>query len=799
MTGVFQRTLGGSGLIALLLLLTPAGDAIAERVVIPDNIYFYQPVATVFGQTAIWNNPAALAYGQTGGALIFTQRNDRVAYDWGYAMTAKVVGFAYRQMKTGTEPNLHDYIFAVGGGKRTKLGVSYRYIKTGPGNLNRRTLWNVGLQVQNSPKLSVGARIENLNRGKINGVRSDTRYVLGLGWRPYADLVTASFEADLTSKEGFHRANYRTGVEVRPVPGLYLYGDFDNHSRFSLGVRVNLQNHYVGHYHNFDRDAKSALATSYFGSVTGAQPSLVKPKSGVMGLDLDGTLPENRAVALWEKKPLRFHDYIDGIYRAADDDRITSLFMRIGSLRCGMAKAEELARALDYFRSRDKRVVAYLSWPNNIGYFVASGADRVILPPVSELRLLGLRANLMTYKGLMDKIGIQFEAERIGEHKSYTEPYTLDRPSDQFRRQVNRLLDSLYNALVTTIAEHRRLSADSVRTLIDHAPLTSLEAVATGLADERLYLDEARKQYAGAGMRQIPMTQFTGNRRQTDRWGPQPTIAVIVAEGDITDGKSGGKIGEFEILGAIRRTGEDRRVKGLLLRINSPGGSALAGDLIWHELDRIARKKPVVVSMADVAASGGYYISCLENVPVFVDRSTVTGSIGIFAGKVNAAKLYDKIGVYSEMHKRGQNADMYSTAEPFTPEQRQRLREEITDLYQHFTRLVASSRGLTSDSIDALGRGQVWTGSEAVACGLADRIGGYYDALAELLDRTGCTREEVTIITLPTKKYLFRSPYVLPFPLNFMASRLLDHEASGGDPLDVSGLYARLPFDIEIE
>lgn len=789
--------------IGLGMVLMVASLA-AEELYIPDNIFFYQPVASPSGQATIWSNPAGLASGQMGSMILFTQRRNRIIYDWGSASTARMFGFAYREVKEGNQPNLNEYILAFGGGKETRFGLSYRYIKNGPGDLNHRHLWNAGFLVQRNANVSIGAKFENLNRGKINGVRSDMRMVYGIAARLYKNLVTASFDVGMTNKRGINRADFRTGVEVRPITGLYVYADFDNHTQFNIGLRANFGSGYAGHYHSIDRHGSSLLSTSYIGSVAGVQPSLTKPKAKTMMVDLDGELPENPPTPIWRPAPLRFFDYLDGIHRAAVDPGVKDIFLQIGSLHCGFGKAEELAEALAYFRSHGKKVTAYLAEPGNLSYMLASGADRIIIPPVSELRLIGLHAELMTYKGLMDKIGVEADMERIDEYKSYPEPFMFDRPTEPYREQVDRLLDSLYAALVSTIAENRRLTADSVERLIDNAPLTSVQAVGSGLVDERMYLDEAITQFGSSEKAlfgsQISLTEYLRQPVTSDRWGEPEKVAVIIADGDISSGQSGGRVGEYEMLDAIAQARNRHDIRGIVLRVNSPGGSALASDLIWHEIDKTARQKPLIISMGNVAASGGYYISCVPS-PIFVDQTTITGSIGVFGGKPNLEKLYDKIGVYSESHSRGQNAAMYSMTQPFTPEQRQKLKFELTEFYQNFTAKVAAARSLTPDSVNLIGRGQVWTGKEALANGLADRTGGLYQAIREVCRESGVDLKETKILTIPQKRYLIKNPFDLPALMSHAVETVLGHGKSAPALAEFATdeVLFRMPYDIEIQ
>jgi len=783
-----------TGMVIATLCL--AGAVAAAELTLPQEVFYYHPVATVYGHNAVWINPAALADGNSGSMVLFTHRQKRIIRDWGASAVVRMFSVAYRHVANQNQSDHDEYIFALGGGDRGKVGLSYRYIKNGVGYLNHRHLWTAGVLFQNLEHLSLGARFENLNRGKIDGERSDVRFVYGAATRLYRDLVTVSFDVDMTHKENLDAADFRTGVEVRPTPGLYLSLDFDNHAQFNLGIRLNFGQSYAGHYQEFGRRGKSRLSTSYIGSVTGKQPSLTQPRPKALMVRVDGELPENPKMPVFGKRPLKYFDYIDGIYRAAGDDAVDRLFLHIGTLTCGIGRVEELSEAVAYFRSRGKMTCAYIDNANNLGYLLAAAADSIVIPPVSQVNLIGLRAELSSIKGLMDKVGIEAEVERVDQYKTAPEPLMFDRPTDPSREQISRILDSLYAGLVDAVASHRGLSRDSVRALIDRAPLTSVAAREAGLVDRLTYLDEAKP----AAGRQMKLESYVRQRVCHDRWGAPPQVALVIADGSISEGRSGGKIGEFEMLDVIRQVREDAAVKGVVLRVNSPGGSALASDLLWHEIDLLAARKPLVISMGNVAASGGYYISCVK-VPIFVDRSTVTGSIGVYGGKANLSKMLDKIGVYTESHRRGLNAGMYSLYEPYTDDQRRQLRGQLWEFYRHFTQRVAEARHLAADSVDALGRGQVWTGNEAVHHGLADHMGGVYQALETVIAECGAQRETVTVVSYPAGRYFFKSPTGVAGLLGRAVSRWLGPggELAVATFTDSDHIFFRMPYNIVIE
>jgi len=264
----------------LALALWAASAAAAEEVVLPHEVFFYYPVASATGQNSSWINPAALGYSNNGSILIFTQRQQRIVRDYGGAAVMRLFSIGYRKIKRDDATDHEEYIIAAGGGGRSKFGFSYRYIKHGEGYLNKRHLWNLGLLIAESRNVTLGARIENLNRTPIDGVKSDIRYVYGIAVNLYRNYVTGTFEVNMTQSQNLDAAEFHTGFEASPITGLLLYLDFDNHSRFNLGVRANFGKTYAGHRQNFDRNFKGVMGTTYVGSVDYHQPSLKLPTRG---------------------------------------------------------------------------------------------------------------------------------------------------------------------------------------------------------------------------------------------------------------------------------------------------------------------------------------------------------------------------------------------------------------------------------------------------------------------------------------------------------------------------------------
>jgi len=445
--------------------------------------------------------------------------------------------------------------------------------------------------------------------------------------------------------------------------------------------------------------------------------------------------------------------WTDRIRNVTKDQNIVGLLLLIDQPIMGWAQMQDLRDALDAVRQSGKKVYCHALTLDSLEYMLACAADQIAMAEGGDLYTTGLAAQVLFFKDLLDKIGIQADVEHVGRYKLVGEPYTSTQPSPFMNRQINRLLDSSYQTMIETIADGRNMTAEQVQDIIDTGPRMAGKALQAGLIDQVVGREDYLAQLAdnvsaivlrdygkskppraeGGLMGLMKMfSMLAGTRQDVGK----PTIAIVYAEGMITMGSSSEVFGSrtagsYSINKAIRQITEDSNIKAVVLRIDSPGGSAAASDAIWQQLSGLAHLKPVVVSMGNVAASGGYYIACPAEA-IFVQPATITGSIGIVGGKLVAGKLLDMIGINCATYTRGKNAELWRFDQPFTDEQRKTVRSLMLDAYQLFKRRVTSGRAdrLKVNDLEKLAGGRVYTGSEAVDLGLADRIGGL-DAAVE--------------------------------------------------------------------
>jgi protease-4 len=538
-------------------------------------------------------------------------------------------------------------------------------------------------------------------------------------------------------------------------------------------------------------------------------------------LQLEGDLPEQPSVEFPipffnNQQPLTIAENWQMLRNAAADSRIQALVLEPRGLGVGWAKLEELRTDILNFKKSGKPVYAFLRGAGTKEYYLATAADKVFMSPEDELDVKGLRAELMFFKGTLDKLGVQMEFEHVGKYKDAPDMFTKTESSPETREVLNQLLDQFYGDLINTVAEGRKKTPDAVRALIDNGPFIGQEALDGGLVDALIYedqmYDQLRQQLKLNTLAKIADHDYS--RAADGNLGVDgPTkIALLVGQGDITRGSTNDSgdngITSAGMIRQLRAVRDDASIKGVILRIDSPGGDGIASDDILHEAKLLSQKKPTVISMSDLAASGGYFIAMTGD-PVVAYRNTETGSIGVFFGKVNLRGLYDKLGVKKELMKRGRFADIDTEYAPLNDEQRAKLRTEIEVFYKGFVQRVADGRRRKYDDVEPLAQGRVWTGAQAKQNGLVDEIGGIDRAIEMVKQRAkiGAT-EKVTLVAYPPRRNLLQILMDRDTDLTSIESRIVDsrietqvRELVGDLPLRVlsrGGILRLMPYSITI-
>ncbi|RWU08212.1 signal peptide peptidase SppA [Pedobacter chitinilyticus] len=438
-------------------------------------------------------------------------------------------------------------------------------------------------------------------------------------------------------------------------------------------------------------------------------------------------------------KSIGFNDVIRALEKAKTDENIQAVYINVMAPNAGMATLLEVRNAILDFKTSKKPVIAYSEVYSQGAYYLASAASKVYLNPEGDLEFKGFSANLMFFKGALDKLGVEPQIIRVGNYKSAVEPFINTKMSDYNRQQVSVYVNGLYQTFLAGISESRKLSTDSLFQIANQlkiqAPNDALtHKMVDGLKYKDEVLDELRN-ITGKGKKDdinsITINDYIKDLPSQGDIASKNKVAVIYANGEIIGGEgSDEQIGSERISRAIRKARLDEDVKAIVLRVNSGGGSALASDVIWREIELSKKIKPVIASFGDVAASGGYYIGCAAD-SIFVQPNTITGSIGVFGMFFNAQKLMnEKLGITFDGVKTGQYADIMSANRPMTPAERLILQRGVNNIYNTFITKVANGRKKTKAQIDSLGGGRVWTGKDAVTNGLADRIGSFGDAIS---------------------------------------------------------------------
>ncbi len=431
-------------------------------------------------------------------------------------------------------------------------------------------------------------------------------------------------------------------------------------------------------------------------------------------------------------------DVLNAIENAKTDDKIKGISILKNQSGLGLAQSQAIRKKLADFKKSGKFVVAYSDVLAQKDYYLNSVADTVYLNPIGELDFKGLSSEVLFMKELQEKTGLKMEVIRHGKYKSAVEPYLNQEMSPANREQVTVLLNSVWNTIVTDISESRNISVDSLNAIANSLGARTPElALAKKMIDKIAYEDE----YHNAIRTKLKVTKnedyntvsildyAKNNATSVSDFTKKDIIAVIYAQGEIHGGE--GKIniiGEGSIKRSLKAAREDENVKSIVLRVDSPGGSALTSELIWREIELTKKVKPIVVSMGNVAASGGYYIACNSNT-IFAEKSTITGSIGVFGMLPNMSTLAKNIGINAEQVKTHENASGYSLFEPIDENFKQFTLESVENIYGTFLKRVAEGRKMTTAQVDSIAQGRVWTGTDALKLGLVDKIGGLEDAI----------------------------------------------------------------------
>lgn len=545
-----------------------------------------------------------------------------------------------------------------------------------------------------------------------------------------------------------------------------------------------------------------------------------KPKENtVLRINLNGDIKE-RGVKnpfgdvdlgpFMPKASVGLNDILASLKKAKDDNNIRGIYLEISDPVAGFATLEEVRNGLLDFKSSGKFIYAYSEGFSQKAYYLATTANKLYLNPQGALEIKGLSSQIMFFKKMLEKMDMEVQIFRHGKFKSAIEPFMLDKMSDANRTQVETYLGSLWNHMIKGISEARKISIDEINDMADRLAIRSPEdAVKYKLVDELKYEDEVFSTLKkNINLKEDDKINFVSlNKYSTsvhDSKLSKDKIAVIYAVGEIESGEGDDeKIGSLRIAKAIREARLDKNIKAIVLRVNSPGGSALASDVIWRETVLAQKSKPFIVSMGDVAASGGYYISCSAD-RIFAQPNTITGSIGVFGMIPNAQKaLSEKLGITIDTVNTNKHSDVGTILRGVTADEYEYIQQSVEQIYDVFITKVATGRKTNKNAIDSIGQGRVWSGADAIKINLVDELGGINDAIAYAAKQAKL--KEYKLVDFPKQKDPLQE--LLSNSQDEMEARTMKSYLGEQylymkhlkNVLNLKGVQARLPYEMIIE
>ena len=481
-------------------------------------------------------------------------------------------------------------------------------------------------------------------------------------------------------------------------------------------------------------------------SASMSQPTAFSPSSNsVLKIALNGALSDQKtdnpyAMLLGEEDTeLSLTDILKAIKEAKNSDNIKGIYIEAGNFSAGSSSIDAIRRAITDFKESGKFVVAYGDQYTQGSYYLASIADKVYINPQGALLLTGMSSQTMFYKGLLNKLGVEMLIFKVGTYKGAVEPFMLDKLSDANREQISSYMNGIWDNITADIAKSRKITVEDVNHYADQGFAIALpeKALECGLVDELKYKPEAEeyvKDLAGQTDKKLKTVGVDKVRNIKSKEGKSKNkIAVLYAEGEITEAVTSpysmDKSITEKVAKELIKLKEDESIKAVVLRVNSPGGSAFTSEQIWKQVLELKKVKPIVVSMGDVAASGGYYISCAAN-KIVAEPNTLTGSIGIFGMFPNMTGLFNKVALTTDVVKTNTYADLGDVSRPMREDEKALIQSRIESGYDTFITRCADGRGMTKAAIDSIGQGRVWTGEQAIEKGLVDELGGIEKAIA---------------------------------------------------------------------
>jgi len=527
------------------------------------------------------------------------------------------------------------------------------------------------------------------------------------------------------------------------------------------------------------------------------------------GKIIDAPMP--RAIPFVKKVPgIQFVDIISLLKWLAHDKKVKTVIFRIGPLGLGWAQAQEIADYMKKLTARGKKTIAFFDRGGNVQYYLAACCEKIYAPPSAHINLTGLILETVHLKGALAKLDVKAEIFAKGKYKSAAEMFLRTSPSTPAKEMTTELLDGIYNHIVDHIRKGRKTTKRKVQSWIDKGPYGAVEGKRAGLIDKALYYEEFLSETKKEKPKPVIIKAGKYFRAWSNLYGHKAgflqkgALALIYAHGSILDSgteRKGAGVITDKLCEDIRKVYKDNQIKAVVVRVNSPGGAVLASDLIYQSLARLKKRKPVIVSMGNVAASGGYYIA-MAGEKVFAQPATITGSIGVIIGKFSLKGLYQKLGMNKYQFKRGKNASIYSEFGAFTESEKARIKSLLNMEYKKFLSKTAKARGMKNKDVEKYAQGRVFLGEKALEAGLIDKLGGLFDALDLAKQKMGLAEDDpVGVLSYPKPKTIWKSLLsegffsraIVPSPLFEMMDDFNDLSSIKEEP------QYRMSFNIRIK
>jgi protease-4 len=780
-----MRGVAAAMLVFMVALVTFAGDAPCIDFATQSSIYSFfggargrlplETPATTDDALAVWINPAALATGKAGGFAYFhTFSDSTISGDDGLAISLGSIAFGAEFISAGLmTDSFETNRYTIASGQRLYKGIyigsSYSWHSSELSGLDDAATWSLGALVRPHRKISLGIVARDLNSPSYVGSKFRPMFEASAGIRPFDDRMTlfATYfarerELEVGSYPVQPQSFFSYGVEWQPADGIVLRagGDEDENLSASLALRIggSATRSVLTRVKGKSGADDKTQGTAYMTAGPYWHESVLMPAKGYLEIDLSGTIGETSPPFSFFGGGPRYtiRGLMDKIEYAKGARDVKAIVLKCGGVSANLAIYDELRQALIDFRRTGKKVVAYVEDAGNTLYYLLTAADYIVLTPNGGVQLTGFKSEALFLRGTLEKLGMKAHYARVGKYKSAAEQLTRDTLSEPGREALNAVIDDRYEKFIADIASGRGMTEEEVADIINRGPYLPADAVREGLVDTLAYWDEVPDivtALTGRSMESLPYGRFAKRMPARTRWDEAPKIGIVYGVGGILSGENrremllGDVMGSETISRAFKHMRDDESIKAVVFRVDSPGGEMTASDQIRRAVELTAREKPVIVSMGGVAGSGGYHVSC-DGTKILADHATITGSIGVFGMWFHTRGFYEKIGINKDIFLRGDRADIMPTWRDVTDEDVELIQFYVDKFYDKFIADVAKGRGMGVDAVHAVAQGRIWSGKQAEANGLVDKVGGLREAIRLAKREAGIPEKEAVEFTV---------------------------------------------------